>query len=483
MCLFLNKSDTLNLRMMRIVSIIVFVSLFLIGCQFKEKAASADKVVTSFTVPANKAYAEPFITGNPGVSIPVGWPETKGVVSNWDDTSRSVVWYLYQKKGSYDFFFDTKVDEKKELTFDVTISACSELGFKERELDLGLVGKGAFDTVFVTSVNIPQTGYYRYELKPTSAIERAITIRSLLFNALEADGQVNHTNYQSSPSVHLSFSSTAKTTRSYDWIYEEIMVPEGEDPLATYYMSLGFYRGYMGIQTNSATERRVLFSVWDSKDADHDKSMKDADFVTLVDKDEATTVNSFGNEGTGGQSYVKSANWKTGKPVKFLMNVRKLKKNTVILSAWYCVDETEGWKYVATWRAPHEQRMFDGFYSFIENYGYTNGQISRKAYYYNAWGKEDATGKWINFNKVGFSNTDGAEGQRMDYEQGVAPEYPERFYMASGGYTPTLKTANEIELSKNAPQFDISTFEKRVDQALKNESKYRDTIKKEVRGK
>ena len=37
-----------------------------------------------------------------------------------------------------------------------------------------------------------------------------------------------------------------------------------EDPLWTYYMACGWHRGYFGMQVNSPTERRIIFSVWDS---------------------------------------------------------------------------------------------------------------------------------------------------------------------------------------------------------------------------
>ncbi|WP_221410979.1 DUF5077 domain-containing protein [Elizabethkingia sp. JS20170427COW] len=58
-----------------------------------------------------------------------------------------------------------------------------------------------------------------------------------------------------------NFSSTAPHHKSYNWLYEEVEVPKGYDPLSTFYMAIGFYRGYFGMQTNSDTERRVLFSV------------------------------------------------------------------------------------------------------------------------------------------------------------------------------------------------------------------------------
>lgn len=461
-------------------NITFFLLLFILfgwsACSRKEKP-SKDKVIDTFVVPANKAYAEPFSPDFDEISIPVGWPETRDVVSDWTGTDASVAWYLYQKKGNYDFYLDNSVTKDTRLNFDLTISQCYDLGFEKISKQIEFDGKGIDDTLFCTHIVIPHDGYYKYELKPLKDPQKNIVIRSLIFNSFEPDGQVNHTDYQSSPSVHLSFSSTEKTSKSYDWLYEEILVPEGGDPLATFYMSIGFYRGYLGIQTNSETERRVLFSVWDSKDAENDKSTTNDDFVTLVDKDEATTINSFGGEGTGGQSYIKDANWQIGKAVKFLMNVRPLSDNSVVLSAWYCLDGGE-WEYIASWCAPKEKRYFDGFYSFIENFWFTNGQLRREAYYYNAWGHENESGKWINFNKVRFSNTDGKEGQRVDYEQGVSPKYPDRFYMSSGGYTPTIKTENEIPVSSKSPELNLEKFKIRVDDALKNEHQHKEVIKR-----
>ncbi|MBF0647381.1 DUF3472 domain-containing protein [Dysgonomonas sp. GY75] len=437
---------------------------------------SKQKAMDIFIIPANKAYAEPFTPGRTNNFIPVGWPETWDAISDWHNKNKSVVWYLYQKAGDYDFYFDNKVLKGINLSFDLKVSQCYDMGFKGFSKKIQFNGTGKCDTLFCTEVKIPKTGYYRYELKPISDPAGAITIQTLIFKSFKPDGKVNHTDYQSSPSVHLAFSSTEPTTKSYDWLYEEITVPKDSDPLATFYMAIGFYRGYFGIQTNSETERRVLFSVWDSKDAENDTSVTNADFVTLVDKDPATTTNSFGGEGTGGQSYIKDANWKTGKPVQFLMNVRPQDNGSVILSAWYNIDNV-GWKYVASWRAPKEKKIFDGFYSFLENYGYTNGQQRREAYYYNAWGREDSTGKWINFNKVRFSNTDGKEGQRVDYEQGVSQKYPDRFYMSSGGYTPTLKTENEIPVSTHEPVLDLKKFQIRVDEAIENEYKHAQSIR------
>ena len=46
--------------------------------------------------------------------------------------------------------------------------------------------------------------------------------------------------------------------------YNEVTIPKDADPIYSYYMACGFARGYFGIQVNSPTERRVIFSVWDA---------------------------------------------------------------------------------------------------------------------------------------------------------------------------------------------------------------------------
>lgn len=459
----------------KLLPCLMVLATFLYGCGSADKPSS-DPILKTFSIPANKAYAEPYTEGDPGVSIPGGYVEDRDVLSQWINKDKTVSWYIYLTEGKYDLFMESEIVKGKDKQFNFSISECYDLGFTPVNKVLTIPGTGVMDTTFCSTVVIPKTGYYRYAFEPITDPAGEITINTLVFNSLTENGEAHQTDYLSTPSVHLSFKTTEETTKSYDWIYGEILVPEGGDPLNSYYMSLGFYRGYMGIQTNSSTERRVLFSVWDSKDAENDDSISHDDYVSLVDKGDRTTVNSFGGEGTGGQSFVADAAWETGKPVKFLMNVRPGNKNSVVISAWY---QTEGdWVYVASWRAPKEQRYFDGYYSFIENYGYPNGQLRREAYYYNAWGHENATDKWINFNKVGFSYTDGREGQRVDYEQGVSPNDPEKFYMAAGGYTLPVQTANEMPVAKESLKIDLAPFKERVDEALKNEIKYKDHLKK-----
>jgi hypothetical protein len=452
-------------------------------------------------VSAGHGYIEsaPFVPASGGITM-----RENGSLSSWSNPNNKAVWFLYQQKGTYEVGADLRGTTGVTYNFEMKTSpAYDGLSYEDKSFAFSYTGTGSAGNPNFFTVVIPETGYYRYELNAKSSMT-GLTMETLRFAGIRKPGEssspdTHATDYLSSPSVHLSFSSTESPKREYDWLYEEILVPEGFDPTSSYYMSLGFFGGYMGIQVNSTTERRVLFSAWDIVDKDKWPDAPREALVTLVDKADYTTANGFGNEGTGGQSYVGKGNpntWKTGTPVKFLMNCRRaggiIAPETIsgvvnrgdsirhsVVSAWYDANDGNGWRYIASWRMPRkpsDRAMFDGFYSFLENFGWRNGQVKRKAYYYNAYAKETNNGKWVHLNKVGFSNTDGATGQRIDYEQGVSTDegHTDKFYMLSGGYGQTNKGGNTLPLKtiENFPylrDLDIAPFTERVNQALEKE--------------
>lgn len=444
---------------------------------------------STYKLNGGRAYAHPFVSSGVGLST-----SERGNLSNWTKAERKAVWYIYQQKGAYELSYVMNLTKGSTRNFNIT---CTQTNGTELEApvsnEFSYTGTGNPDTVLALNINIPITGYYRYELE-SKDVAGSITISALSFKGISVPGNSiaaapHTTDYLSSPSVHLNFSSSTVPSATYNWFYQEILVPEGYDPLASYYMAIGFSGGYCGIQTNSNTERRVLFSVWDQIDADAYKKAgltlpKDS-LVTLVDKALYTQANGFGNEGTGGQSYVgtnRRDTWTTGVPVKILYNKRiqnmpKLngvgEKPTAVISAWYKASEEEGWRYIATWRRPYVSSYDTGFHSFLENYGWTNGHLPRKAYYYNTFGRNVSTGQWVNFNKASFSHTDGSTGQRVDYEQGVAEEEPTKFYMLSGGYNKTKLTATQLPVQPlpaelGDPDF-LMPFNARVEEALEAE--------------
>ena len=73
-------------------------------------------------------------------------------------------------------------------------------------------------------------------------------------------------------------------------------------------MANGFGEGYFGMQVNSENERRILFSVWSPFKTDNPKEIPDDHKITLNKVGQQVKTGEFGNEGSGGQSYMKY-NW------------------------------------------------------------------------------------------------------------------------------------------------------------------------------
>ncbi|WP_460541325.1 DUF3472 domain-containing protein [Echinicola sediminis] len=420
---------------------------------------------TEISIPANKSYIEPWDDQAPPMNYNPDADEE--VVKGWSSADHSLVGYYELTQGTYITSLSLKVNSSDQTDFQLTVSSPDDPSYQEISYQQ-VEGSGSFEEVVFDTIEVAAKGFYRFELSPTAASGSEVAeVESFLFKTEQ--GSARYAKWLSSPSVHLNYKPGDQVSREYDWLYGEINVPQGYDPMYTFYMCIGFYRGYFGIQVNRTTERRVLFSVWDSSDVPDDRGDVDPDdLVTLVDKGEEVYAGGFGNEGTGGQSYWKYP-WETAVPVKFIMNVRKNEDNTVLLSAWFKDVEEEGWKYMATWKAPKEQRYFDGFHSFLENFGNRNGQEVRMAHYYNMWGKE-VDGDWINFNRATMTHTDGVPEGREDYAGGLVDENPSLFYMSSGGYTHADEQKVSVATIQTvSPEADLGALKARVDEAIENQ--------------
>ena len=97
------------------------------------------------------------------------------------------------------------------------------------------------------------------------------------------------------------------------YFYNEITIPEGEDVVGSYFMANGFAEGYFGIQVNSSSERRILFSVWSPYKTNNPREIPEDQRIRLLKKGEQVHAGKFGGEGSGGQSYRKYL-WKAATP-------------------------------------------------------------------------------------------------------------------------------------------------------------------------
>jgi hypothetical protein len=198
-------------------------------------------------------------------------------------------------------------------------------------------------------------------------------------------------------------------------------------------MACGFARGYFGIQVNSPSERRVIFSVWDSGNEAIDRSKVAPDNqVQLLAKGETVIADSFGNEGTGGHSHLVYA-WKKKQTYRFLVRAEpdQATKHT-IYSGYFFFPEKNAWGLVARFRAPKDGNTLSGLYSFSENFGGDNGNLLRRAEFGNAW-VQSASGIWTPLTEARFTyDATGRAGDRTDYSAGVTKSG--NFYLAHGGF-------------------------------------------------
>lgn len=230
------------------------------------------------------------------------------------------------------------------------------------------------------------------------------------------------------PSVHLGYS--LPKGEPTEWFYNEVTVPEGNDPMGSYFMSNGFGEGYFGMQVNSETERRILFSVWSPFKTDNPKEIPNEEKITLLKKGEEVHGGEFGGEGSGGQSYWKYS-WKAGETYRFLNRVKPDGKGSTDYTAWFFLPEKKEWKLIASFKRPKTDKHLTGAHSFLENFSDRQGYITRGALYGNQWAC-DVKGQWHEVTEARFTGDDIAQRKfRMDYAGGVKGK---QFFMKNGGF-------------------------------------------------
>ncbi|MDY7394594.1 DUF3472 domain-containing protein [Aureibaculum sp. 2210JD6-5] len=255
------------------------------------------------------------------------------------------------------------------------------------------------------------------------------------------------------PSVHLSY----KTPENKDvvWFYNEINVPKNEDIIGSYFMANGFKDGYFGIQVNSETERRILFSVWSPYETQNPDEIPDDYKIILLGKGDGVTSGEFGNEGSGGQSY-KVFDWKAGNTYKFLLKGEPSVNNSTDYTAYFFAPEENEWKLIASFRRPYTNRYLQNLYSFLENFMTETGYISRKGNYKNQWAYTK-DGIWTELVTAKFTaDATARKESRLDYAGGVEGN---TFFMKNCGFFSEITPIDSEftrEANGTAPAIDFS---------------------------
>ncbi|RDC57059.1 DUF3472 domain-containing protein [Pedobacter chinensis] len=363
----------------------------------------------------------------------------RGIV-NWTNPKEYFTAYFrVSKPGTVAVSIDGKpmVEGQSTLAFSIN-NQSKEISFDESKTFDGKIGEWI----------IKDTGYVALTIKGINKTGGKFpSIAGLFISGTALEGNVayvknNEGNFfhwgRRGPSVHLNFQQPENVNA--EWYYNEVTVPKGEDILGSYFMANGFGEGYFGMQVNGPNERRILFSVWSPFNTDDPKSIPESHQIKMLKKGENVHTGEFGNEGSGGQSYLKYM-WKAGNTYKFLLHGVPAKDSTTNYTAYFFAPETNQWQLIASFKRPKTQTYLKRFHSFLENFSPVQGDLSRKVLFNNQWICDDH-GNWIELKDARFTTDNtGAKGYRMDYAGGVDNGV---FYLKNGGFFNQYTTPRKI---------------------------------------
>jgi hypothetical protein len=349
-------------------------------------------------VPGFTAYSEPNDEG-----IPI---EQSGA-GPWKDPKQSLVWIGDLKAGNLSLQLK---GGKPGVGYSIQIDSKIE----------------RVSNTQVAQFNINRPGYRRITVHAAPSNSQDFgTIQGLQLAGSAIEGaRFNLKERRNSASVHLKYPLDA--TEKAEWFYNEIRPKT--DPKYTYYEACGWHRGYFGIQVNSPTERRIIFSVWDAgKEAIDRNKVGDDNRVKLLKKGEDVVAGDFGNEGTGGHSHM-VYNWKTNAVHRFLVHAEP-KGDATVYSGYYYFNERKEWGLIAKFRAPKDGSYMKGLYSFNENFGGSNGNLQRMAEFGPVF-IAGTDGKWKEHLEAQFSCDSTGKADRFDYAAGPKGD---RWMLSNGG--------------------------------------------------
>ena len=367
-------------------------------------------------VPAFTAYLDPDVNGA-NVS-------GKSGLTGWKNPNLKVLWFGDIKTpGAVDAAVALRLPADAVSKLRLTVAGqAHEAEVKGAGTNLVTARFGKFD--------IKEPGYQKFALESLNESGQPFgDLDGLVLDGVNTN--TAHFNLQprrNAASVHLAYPSP-KGTNVAAFYCEMTGV---EDPVATYYMACGWHRGYFGMQVNSKTERRIIFSVWDSGGEAVDRNkVADTNRVTLIAKGERVSSGDFGNEGTGGHSHLVYP-WKTGEKQRFLVTAQPTNGTFTVYSGYWFHPDQKKWMLISSWRAPKDGSWLRGLYSFSENFGGSNGHLQRKALYGNQWIRTDR-GDWLEVTTASFSHDRTGKSDRLDRFMGV--EHGE-FFLSQGGFVP-----------------------------------------------
>lgn len=377
--------------------------------------------------------------------------ERSSSIRNWRNPETVISFYFKAEKSGK---MEVALKAKGHSTIEVSL-----LGKKKKVT----LDSDEFSRVKVGTFNVKKAQYIKVDIRGKNIIKggnfgniAALVVAGKVVPVVCVDEKFSTHFGRRGPSVHLRYKLP---NEKVEWFYNEVVVPEEGDIPGTYYMVCGFGEGYFGMQNNTPHPRRILFSVWSPFETDNPSEIPDSLRVQLIKKGDNVKINDFGNEGSGGQSYM-HYDWKAGERCRFLMGVHSEGNNKTVYTAYFYDNHQNRWRLIASWRRPKTTTWYNNAHSFLENFNPSMGYINRKAYYQNQWVRT-VEGKWIPLTNARFTcDETGHRKMRLDYTGGITDN---GYYLSMGGFFDEyLNTGTKFERTGNiteAPDIDFSTLE------------------------
>lgn len=393
-----------------------------------------------------------FITNKPqsdedGIT-PNGW-------TDWSDSNKE-----------YHIFFKTNKDATLTLTLMCENTGASvikaglckpenEVSVKDGDKEIAL---GTYETK-AGYVDVAVCGVSREG--DTFAFPNALKVEGISDDEMASYARVSDENdfywIRRGPSVHCGYDISGAGD-DVEWFYNEVTINPGEDPDGTYGMAIGFNGGYFGMQVCDSGVRKLLFSIWAPFVTDDPSEIPEDKRVRVLRKNPSVHTGEFGNEGSGGQSFM-DYNWTSGVTYKFLCHIRPVENNKTEFTAYFYFPETECWELFCSFLRPDTQTWVQGPHSFLESFIDTNGHNYRRANFSNQWAVTKS-GKWVPVTRMRLTGDNTArKAQRQDYGGGVVDNH---FYLNNCGFfsensqLDTYFTVDESKLVR--PEIDLSKF-------------------------
>ncbi|GAB3022704.1 DUF3472 domain-containing protein [Spirosoma pulveris] len=421
----------------------VWLLLFISPCFITSVAARNSHEPNEIRVP---------IGGNSWVTNVTSSPDaiSKDGLTNWSGPANTVETYVrFAKTGAVNLSINLRVSTGKSR-LRITLFG------KSKDVD---VQGNTFTDYPLGQWTIPKAGYVKLVLQGIS--KTGTTYADVIDFGISGQAVDEHTAFvrtnegnffywgRRGPSVHLRYPIPDGVDA--EWFYNEVTVPKGNDIIGSYYMANGFGEGYFGMQVNSPTERRILFSVWSPFQTDNPNQIPADQKILLNRKGADVITNEFGNEGSGGQSFLRY-NWVAGQTYRFLLHAQPESGGYTTYTAYFMPVNGANWQLIASFKRPKTTTYLKSLYSFLENFTPETGNVSREVEFANQWVRSKE-GHWQELIHAQFTGDNTArKSYRMDYAGGLRPN--QRFFLRNCGffdtYTP-LKTDFARQAQHQAP--------------------------------